>query len=410
MTKSMKKTTSVIILGYITYGIVMWLYLFHFAPVGIPYEYAGTVADPATFMTAEQLAMSTTFARTRQLIFFLSTPFEWLVILFFIFGGMSNHIEEVVKTRISRRFLQVTVYYFMFAVFTFLALLPVRFISYQLAKFYGTSTMTLSHWLRNRGLDFVIDSILMLMLVQVVLFLARKFRKKWWLVTWFAFIPFAFFFMLIQPVLIAPLYNDFHPIQNPDLEAKILTMAEDAGVSVDRVFEVRMSDRTNLINGYVTGVGPSARIVLWDTALEQLDENEIMFLMAHEIAHYVNRDVYRGIAVAIGFAFIGLFVVYKIVGKMEENSLRRIPVALVTVSILMFALSPATNAISRRIERRADEFALEMTQDAQAGIGLFQTISATALSEIHPPQLVRVFRSTHPSTFERIVILMEELR
>jgi len=408
MNKTLKKKVIIVVIGYIIYGIAMWLYLFHFASVGIPDEYIGTAADPATFMTAEQLATSTTFARTRHLIFFLSMPFEWMAIFFFIFGGMSAHIEEVVKIRISLRWLQVTVYYLMFALFTFFAMLPFRFISYQLARFYGTSVMSFPHWLRNRGIDFTVDFILMIVIIGVMLFLIRKFKKKWWLATWIAFIPFAFFFMLIQPILIDPLYSDFQPIQNPDLEARILAMAEGAGVSADRVFEVVMSDRTNTINGYVTGVGPTARIVLWDTAIDQLNENEIMFLMAHEIAHYVYRDVYRGIIVAIVFAFGGLYVVFKVVDKIEEESLKRIPVAILTVSMLLFAVSPVTNAISRRIEVRADEFALEMTQDPEAGIGLFQTLSTTALNEVNPPGLVQVFRSTHPSISRRIIALIEE--
>ena len=171
-----------------------------------------------------------------------------------------------------------------------------------------------------------------------------------------------------------------------------------------------MSDRTNTINAYVTGVGSTARIVLWDTALEQLSEDEILFLMAHEIAHYVNYDVYIGIGIAIVFALGGLFIVYKVVGRMDDRSLKRIPVAILTVSMLLFAASPGTNAMSRWIEVRADEFALEMTQDAEAGISLFQTISRASLSEVHPPRLVRVFRSSHPSIFERIVFLMDNVQ
>ena len=404
----MKKTLILIILGYAVYGICIWYYLFHFAPVGIPSDYVGTAADPATFMTADQLEMSTTFARTRHLIFFLSIPFEWLAMLFFINGGMSEHFEEVVKTRISRRWVQVTVYYLMFAIFTFFVMLPFRFISYQLARFYGTSIMTLPHWLRNRGIDFIVSFILMIVIIQGVLFLIRRFDRSWWRVAWLAFIPFAFFFILIQPILIAPLYSDFSPIQNPELEARILEMAEAADVSANRVFETYMSDRTNTINGYVTGVGPTARIVLWNTALEQLSEDEIMFLMAHEIAHYVNNDVYIGIFFTIVFAFGGMFIVYKVIGRMDKLSLKRIPVAILTVSILLFVVSPVTNMISRRIEVRADEFALEKTQDPEAGIGLFQTLSTTSLNEVHPPRLIRIFRSTHPSIFDRIVVLMEE--
>jgi len=404
----MKKTLAIIILGYVVYGVCVWYYLFHFAPTGVPQQYIGTLADPATFMTAEQLEMSTTFARARHLIFFLSTPFEWLAILFFIFGGLSNHFEDVVKTRISTHSLQVVVYYLMFALYTFLVMLPFRFISYQLARFYGTSVMTIPHWLRNRGIDFFVDFILMIIILLVVLFLARNFKRTWWRITWILFIPFAIFFMLISPIVIDPLYNDFRPLSNYELEARILAMADEAGISAYQVFEVDMSDQTNTINAYVTGVGPTARIVLWNTAIDQLSEDEIMFLMAHEIAHYVNRDVYIGIFIAVVFAFGGMFVVYKVVDKMDEASLQRIPVAILTVSILLFITSPVTNALSRRLEVRADEFAVELTQDAEAGISLFQTLSTTSLNEVHPPGLVRIFRSTHPSIFQRIVVLMED--
>jgi len=407
--KVMKKIGVLVLIGYVVYGICVWYYLFHHAPIGIPSEYVGTAADPATFMVSGGYEFSTIFSRLRHLIFFLSTPFEWLAVLFFIFGGLSEHFEDVVKTRISMRWLQVMVYYFMFALYTFLVMLPFSFINYQLARFYGTSIMSISHWVRNRGIDFIIDFILMMIIIQGVMFLMRMSRRTWWCFAWLAFIPFAFFFMLIRPVVIDPLYSDFRPIQNPELEARILELADEAGVSAGSVFEVEMSDRTNTINGYVTGVGPTARIVLWDTALERLSEDEIMFLMAHEIAHYVNYDVYIGIGIAVAFAFGGLFIVYKVVDRMDDRSLRRIPVAILTVSLLLFAVSPATNVISRWLEVRADEFALEMTQDAEAGIGLFQTLSDTALNEVHPPRLVRIFRSTHPSIFERIVVLMEDV-
>lgn len=395
-----------ILVIYAIYGIAMWFYLFHMAPIGIPEAYLGTPADPATFMSATDIATSITFARTRHLIFFLSTPFEWLVIGYFICCGMSDHFEDVVKSRLNKRWLQVTIYYLMFAIFTFLAMLPFRFISYQLARFYGTSTMILTHWIRNRGIDFLVDFLLMMTIIHIVLFLIKKFPRRWWLATWLTFIPFAFFFMLIQPVLIDPLYNDFHPLENEALEREILTMAADAGVSASSVFVVEVSDRTNTINGYVTGVGPTARIVLWDTALQQLNEDAIMFLMAHEIAHYVYRDIYRGIVVAIIFAFGGLFIVYKIIDKMDKDSLKRIPIALLTIWILLFAISPATNFISRQIEHRADIFALEMTNDPQGGIDLFQTLATTSLNEVNPPRLVRIFRSTHPSLFQRINTLM----
>ena len=411
MNQSMKRKMKIVALVYVVYGLVVWFYLFHLAPVGIPTAYIGTAADPVTFMSTSAIATSVVFARTRHLIFFLSTPFEWLVIGYFICSGISDHIEDAVKSRLRSRWLQVSVYYFVFATFTFLAMLPFRFISYQLARFYGTSTMTLIHWVRNRGIDFLVDFGLVMMMIHIVLLIIKKFPRRWWFVTWLAFIPFAFFFMLIQPIFIDPLYHEFQPLENVALEARILSMAREAGVSTSRVFVVEMSDKTNTINGYVTGVGPTARIVLWDTTLEQLSDDAVMFLMAHEIAHYVYRDIYRGIVVAIVFAFGGLFIVYKVIDKVDKadrESLKRIPIALLTVWMLLFAVSPVTNLISRRIEVRADVFALEMTNDVKGGIDLFETLARTSLNEVNPPRLVRIFRSTHPSLFERIQVLITE--
>jgi len=359
-------------------------------------------------MPAELVDTSIRFARTRHLMFFLSTPYQLLMILYFIRGSLGQKTENWVKSKFIKKWLQVTVFYLFFAMYSFLTMLPLRFLSYRIAVYYGTSFMTISHWFTNRGIDFIVDFIIYMVIIHVVLLLMNRFPRRWWLVAWIVFIPFAFFFMLMEPILIDPLYNDFHPIQNSALEGRILEMASDSGVSANRVFEVKMSDRTNTINGYVTGIGPTARIVLWDTALMQLDEDSILFLMAHEIAHYVYKDVYTAVGIAILFAFGGLFVVYICVEKINKNSLMRVPVAILTIYFLLFFISPATNAISRQIEKRADAFALEMTNDNEAGIRLFQTLATTSLNELNPPGLVRFFRSTHPSLFERIIVLMGE--
>ena len=393
------------IIGYFIYAIFMGLYLFVVAPSGISPEFSGSAADPETFMAPGQLAASWIFSRSRHLLFFLSPPFEWLAIYFFMLK--SARIKARVQARVPWKRIQVPAYYLMFASFIFLCLLPFRLFNFGLARYFGTSVMTLPHWLLNRGIDFVVDFILILFIIQALLFLMGKFKDRWWVAAGLAFIPFAFFFMLVQPVLIDPLYSDFYPLQDAGLEERIVGMAQDAGISAERVFKVRMSDRTNLINGYVTGVGPTARIVIWDTALEQLSEDEVLFLMAHEIAHYVYRDVYRGIGVAIVFVFGGLFILHLVFKRWDADRFKQIPLGMLTASMLMFAASPMTNAISRRMEIRADQFAMDATQDPQAGIGLFQKLNTASLNEVHPPGLVRFFRSTHPTIFERLTTLLD---
>ena len=107
--------------------------------------------------------------------------------------------------------------------------------------------------------------------------------------------PFTIFMMFVQPVLIDPLYNDFYPLKDKALEEQILSLADRANIPAEHVFEVDMSEKTNSLNAYVTGVGSNSRIVLWDTTLEKLTDKEILFVMAHEMAHYVEKHIYIGI-------------------------------------------------------------------------------------------------------------------
>src|SRR5699024_8934028 len=119
------------------------------------------------------------------------------------------------------------------------------------------------------------------------------------------------FMMFIQPVVIAPLYNDFYPLKDKELEEKILNLADEADIPADHVFEVNMSEKTNALNAYVTGIGSNSRIVLWDTTLERLSDREILFIMAHEMAHYVEKHIYFGMAGYLLLSFIGLWLTAK---------------------------------------------------------------------------------------------------
>src|SRR5690606_29626111 len=120
------------------------------------------------------------------------------------------------------------------------------------------------------------------------------------------------FLMFLQPVIIDPLYNDFYPLKNKDLETKILNLASQANIPAEHVYEVNMSEKTNSLNAYVTGFGSNSRIVLWDTTLNQLDEDAILFIMAHEMAHYVKKHIYIGIAGYLILTLVGLYLISKI--------------------------------------------------------------------------------------------------
>jgi len=406
-----KKWGIAAIILYVVYAIGMYFYIFHGESGGIPASLKGTVADPQTFMTERELLLSEEFSKIRNFIFFVVTPFEWLVYLLILLTGLSKIFGKWADSR--WKLIKNSAYLFLLYLFTSIVFYPIDIYRYKLSKDYGISTQEFSSWMRDYVIDFWVNFGTTLIVVLVVYWLIQKSAKKWWFYAWLLTIPFAIFMMYIQPVVIDPLYNEFTPLHDKELEEKILSLADQANIPSEHVFEVNMSEKTNALNAYVTGIGDNSRIVLWDTTLNSLTEKEILFIMAHEMGHYVEKHIYIGIASYLISILVGLWLISKLMPwliskfgptlKIEKvNDIRSLPLFFVLVSFLLFVSNPLSNYISRYQETRADEYAMELTGDAEAGITTFQNLSKAGLSEVNPPWLVKIFRYTHPTMLDRI--------
>lgn len=406
------------VIAYCLYGLFFYWYLFYFADTGLPFEFEGTSADPATFLNARELMLSEEYSRIRNLLFFLSTPFEWLFYLFILLLGLSNAFKQWAQQSTKIRFFQTAIYLIWLSFFAFIATMPVSYISYTLSKSYHISTQSFASWMKDELIDFWINYGTMLIIITVLYWLINKSRKRWWLYAWLLSVPFTLFLMFLQPVVIDPLYNDFYPLKNKELEAKILDMADRANIPAEHVFEVNMAEKTNALNAYVAGIGKNSRIVLWDTTLNRLTEEQILFIMAHEMAHYVEKHIYIGIAGYLLLSLVGLFLTMKImefiISRWGEalkipaiHDIRSFPLFLLIISMLLFLSSPITNFVSRYQESRADKYAIEMTDNTEAGIQTFQELTRAGLSQVNPPIIVKIFRYGHPTMLERISRLEE---
>lgn len=404
------------IIGYFLYGLFFYWYLFHFTNTSLPFEYQGTVADPATFLNGRELMLSEEYSKIRNLLFFLSTPFEWLFYLFIMLLGLSTLFKVWSEQSSKYKFVQTSIYVAWLSLFAFIATTPLSYISYKLSKQYNISTQSFGGWMKDELIDFWVNFGMMVLIVCVLYWLINKSAKRWWLYAWLLTIPFSLFLMFVQPVVIDPLYNDFYPLKNKVLETKILDLADKANIPAEHVFEVDMAEKTNALNAYVTGIGSNSRIVLWDTTLNKLDDDEILFIMAHEMAHYVEKHIYIGIAGYLLMSLIGLYLTYKIMEWVisrygsalkisSVKDIRSLPLFLMIIYMLLFLSSPISNAVSRYQETRADSYAVEMTKDAEAGISTFQELTRAGLSQVNPPFLVKVFRYGHPTMLERITLL-----
>ncbi|WP_242142196.1 MULTISPECIES: M48 family metallopeptidase [unclassified Bacillus cereus group] len=398
---------------YVGFALFIYWYLFGWNHEMIPDMYKGTSADPATFMNAKELTLSQDFSRVKNLLFFLSVPLEWMILLFVLVLGVSNKFEKWSKETTKVKVIQIAIYLFYLSLLTTALSLPLQWFGHQVSIAYGISTQTTASWIRDHVLDFWINYVMMFLIVSVLLWLMNKFPKRWWLAGWALSVPFTIFLTFVQPVLIDPLYHEFSTLKNKELETKILAIADQAQIPAEHVYEVNMSEKTNALNAYVTGIGKNSRIVLWDTTLQQLKDKEILFIMAHEIGHYVMKHIYWGVASYIVLTFIGMYLISRILNlclRKWGDTLRIsklvclsiLPLFFLISSILSFAASPATNYVSRIEERAADQYALHMTKDGKAGVKTFQYLSKTSLSQVNPPALVKFFLYTHPPIFERI--------
>ena len=402
---------------FVVYAAAMAVYVWYTSPNNVPAAYQGTPADPTTFFSPKQLEDSQTLNAARYWLFFMSSPWEWFIYFALIAGGLAGYWREALERRGLTIYVRFPIFVLLVDGAAFLLYLPLRIIGYAISKHYGISTQPVSGWIRDKLVDFGVGYVTLLVVSAVAFWIISK-GGRWWLKLWLLSIPFTVFMMYIQPVVIDPLYNDYYRLKNPVLEQKILDLAKRAEISADRVYEVDMSAKTNALNAYVSGLGSSLRIVLWDTTLNKLNEKEILLIMAHEMGHYVKHHLEWSAAGAVGGSLVmlglGGWLYSRTVrgrgkrwGLRSPSDMAALPLALLLMSVISFASLPVSNAISRNAESSADGYALELIGSAEGSVTMNQTMSIVSLSDINPPLLVQWFRSTHPSDMERIVQAIE---
>ncbi|GAA3408628.1 M48 family metallopeptidase [Paenibacillus hodogayensis] len=408
----MPKAIRLYCLWFALYVVVIGIGLWLSSGNTVPAAFRGTPADPATFLSPDQLRESGVYSAQRNWLFFISYPWQWGVYVILLFGGFAKSWEaKLEQTRLPFA-ARLAVLAVMISAVAFVAQLPVRFTGYMLSRSHHISTQPFAGWVRDKLVAFGIDTLITLAVAVVAFWFIRR-GGRWWLKLWLLSIPFTLFLMYIQPVVIDPLYNQFSRLSDPELELSIERLAAEAGIPTERIFEVDMSTKTNALNAYVDGIGPSLRIVLWDTTLQRMTRDEVLLIVAHEIGHYVMHHLEWSVLGAVGgsLAMLGLgsialrFLIRrwgKAWGIREPGQAAALPLMLLLLSVVSFASLPVSNAVSRQAESAADRYAEQLIGHSSSAVSMHQKLAKATLDEIDPPWLVKLFRSTHPSALERI--------
>ena len=193
------------------------------------------------------------------------------------------------------------------------------------------------------------------------------------------------------------------------LKAGLVALANRAGARVMGVFEWRLSDKTRKANAALAGIGQTRRIIISDTLLSEHSDDEIEVILAHELAHHVHRDIWKGIALETGLIALGFYLADRVLtrfaasfGLMGKGDIAALPLLVLAAGAVSLALMPLANALSRAHERRADRYALEMTKNVPAFVSAMKRLGAQNLAEEHPSRLVQILFYTHPPISARI--------
>ena len=359
---------------------------------------------PESYFAADELARIESFRRVSRAFLFASLALEVTALALVAWKArpLATLASDVVGGRV-RAGVAVAI---VAALAVSVATLPVAAASHWWRRRHGLSEQAYPAWLSDQALGFAVTAVAVAIAVAVAMALAARFGGAWWAPGAAVLAGLAALFALAQPVVIQPLFNRFEPLPDRRLAAQIEELGERMGVHVETVQVADASRRTTTANAYVAGIGPTRRVVFYDTILGgRFSHAELVSVAAHELAHVGRRHPWKWVGWFALLAIPGLFVVARAAdwrGGLGEPA--AVPVALLAALVFFLATLPFQTAVSRRYEAEADWLALEATRDPASAVALERRLVTTSLGDPDPPAWIKLWFSTHPTAMERIAM------
>jgi Zn-dependent protease with chaperone function len=361
---------------------------------------------------ASELAMR--YYSSGNILWIVGQCLGWVLPLLFFIKGFSGRLSSVSHRYFHPWFLGIAVYLVCFVCIYAVLDLPFDFyLSYVREHAYGLSNQSLSKWFADYGKGIIFTIVGCVAFIWIFYLLLEKSPRRWWMYSSLVSIGICFITSFIQPIWIDPFFSKFTSMQDKALEEKILKLARRAGIEHGRVFQVNKSEDTNQLNAYVTGLGKTKRIVLWDTTLKKMTPDQILFVMGHEMGHYVLKHIWWYFLYFSVFSFVLFYLMYlsanfimkhyhQYLGFKHLHNIASLPLLLFLLTVFTFFSLPLFNYFSRYVEHEADRFGLEVTGKNQAAGEAFIVLQQENLVNPRPGPLYKIWRSSHPPLAERV--------
>jgi STE24 endopeptidase len=286
------------------------------------------------------------------------------------------------------------------------AVLPLKVVGRERARDYGLITQSWGGYARDTAISWGIGGLIAGAGAAGGIALIRRFPLRWWIPGSAVVVAFGVITIYAGPVVLDPLFNTFTPLPAGQVRSDVIELADKAGVEVGEVFETDASRRTTAANAYVTGLGQTKRVVLYDTLVEHFTRDELRLVVAHELGHVHYADVPKGLLYLALVAPFGMFAVARLTGRMAPGeatgSPAMLPALALSITIMATTITTISNQYSRAIEARADAFALRSTAQPEPFISFEQRIALRNLADPDPPAWRTFLLATHPPIVQRI--------
>lgn len=368
---------------------------------------------------AERMARSDAYALAGDRLGFIEDGLGVLVTLLFLFGGLLPWYDRLIAGYASGFIANGLLFLGLLLLVQMLLGMPFSlYRNFVLEERFGFNRMSFKLWCADAVKSLLIGAVLFLLLAGGALWLVDKAPQSWWLWVWGFWSGMTLFLMYLSPYLIEPLFFKFTPLAKAGLEDDVRELLDKAGVKAGKVLQVDASRRSGHSNAYFTGIGKVKRVVLFDTLLEQLENKELLAVLAHELGHWrcghIRKRLVKSQLVSLFSCYLAFILLNSgflpsLLGLEQLSFVGQMLLLGWVGSLAGFFWTPISNWWSRKQEREADQFAIDLVGSGQGLASGLVKLARENLSSLFPHPLYVAIYYSHPALVERVLWLMNRL-